>query len=82
MFTKAAQNDAKKLNSAGLRTKAEGLLTILRNDPLQNPPPFEKLVGNLSGTYSRRINIQHRLIYKIMEAERTVKILRMCTHYE
>ena len=82
VFTKAAQNDAKKLDSAGLRTKAEGLLTILRNDPLQNPPPFEKLVGNLSGAYSRRINIQHRLIYQIMEAERTVKILRMCTHYE
>ena len=81
-FTKAAQKDAKKLNSAGLRSKAEALLTTLKNDPLQNPPPFEKLVGNLSGAYSRRINIQHRLVYQILEEEKTVKILRMWTHYE
>lgn len=80
MFTKSAQNDAIKLNSAGLRWRAEGLLTILRNDPLQNPPPFERLVGNLSGAYSRRINIQHRLVYQILEAERTVRILRMWTY--
>lgn len=82
VFTKAAQKDARKLNSAGLRSKAEELLTILKTDPLQNPPPFEKLVGNLSGAYSRRINIQHRLVYEILEAESTVKILRMWTHYE
>jgi len=82
LFTKAAQKDARKLNSAGLRAKAEELLTILKNDPLQNPPPFEKLVGNLSGAYSRRINIQHRLVYQILEEEKTVKVLRMWTHYE
>ena len=82
VFTKAAQKDARKLNSAGLRSKAEELLTILKTDPFQNPPPFEKLVGNLSGAYSRRINIQHRLVYQILEAESTVKILRMWTHYE
>ena len=81
LFTKAAQKDARKLNSAGLRAKAEELLTILKNDPLQNPPPFEKLVGNLSGAYSRRINIQHRLVYQILEEEKTVKVLRMWTHY-
>lgn len=82
LFTKAAQKDARKLNSAGLRSKVEELLTILKNDPLQNPPPFEKLVGNLSGAYSRRINIQHRLVYQILEEEKTVKVLRMWTHYE
>ena len=81
LFTKAAQKDARKLNSVGLRAKAEELLTILKNDPLQNPPPFEKLVGNLSGAYSRRINIQHRLVYQILEEEKTVKVLRMWTHY-
>ncbi len=82
LFTKAAQKDARKLNSAGLRSKVEELLTILKNDPLQNLPPFEKLVGNLSGAYSRRINIQHRLVYQILEEEKTVKVLRMWTHYE
>jgi len=82
LFTKAAQKDARKLNSAGLRSKAEALLAILETDPLKNPPPFEKLVGNLSGAYSRRINIQHRLVYQILEEEKTVKILRMWTHYE
>lgn len=82
VFTKAAQKDAKKLNSTGLRPKAEALLAILKDDLLKNPPPFEKLVGNLSGAYSRRINIQHRLVYQILEQERTVKVLRMWTHYE
>ena len=82
LFTTAAQKDAKKLNSVGLRTKAEALLRILDIDPLQNPPPFEKLVGYLSGAYSRRINIQHRLVYQIVHEERIVKVLRMWTHYE
>ena len=82
VFTNAVQKDAKKLNSAGLRAKAEALLPILETDPLQNPPPFEKLVGNLSGAYSRRINIQHRLVYQIVDEEKTVKVLRMWTHYE
>ena len=82
LFTKAAQTDAKKLSSAGLRSKTEVLLRILESDPLRNPPPFEKLVGNLSGAYSRRINIQRRLVYQVLEDERTVKILRMWTHYE
>lgn len=79
VFTKAAQKDARKLNSAGLRSKAQELLTILKNDPLKIPPPFEKLVGNLSGAYSRRINIQHRLVYQILEEEKAVKLLRMWT---
>ena len=81
-YTKQAQKDAKKLASSGLRTKAQTLLAILEKDPLQNPPPFEKLVGDLSGAYSRRINIQHRLVYQILEAEKAVKILRLWTHYE
>lgn len=81
-YTKQAQKDAKKLASSGLKTKAQTLLAILEKDPLQNPPPFEKLVGDLSGAYSRRINIQHRLVYQILEAEKAVKILRLWTHYE
>ena len=81
-YTNQAQNDAKKLASSGLKTKAQTLLAILEKDPLQNPPPFEKLVGDLSGAYSRRINIQHRLVYQILEAEKAVKILRLWTHYE
>ena len=81
-YTKQAQKDAKKLASYGLKTKAQTLLAILEKDPLQNPPPFEKLVGDLSGAYSRRINIQHRLVYQILEAEKAVKILRLWTHYE
>ena len=81
-YTKQAQKDAKKLASSGLKTKAQTLLVILEKDPLQNPPPFEKLVGDLSGAYSRRINIQHRLVYQILEAEKAVKILRLWTHYE
>lgn len=82
VFTKQAPADARKLASAGLRQKAEALLEILQIDPLQTPPPFEKLVGDLSGAYSRRINIQHRLVYQIHADERIVKIIRMWTHYE
>ena len=81
-YTKQAQKDAKKLASSGLKAKAQALLAILEKDPLQNPPPFEKLVGDLSGAYSRRINIQHRLVYQVLEAEEAVKILRLWTHYE
>ena len=81
-FTKQAQKDAGKLASSGLKTKAQQLLTILQSDPWQNPPPFEKLVGDLSGAYSRRINIQHRLVYQVLESENAVKILRLWTHYE
>ena len=81
-YTRQAQKDAKKLASSGLRSKAQALLAILENDPWQNPPPFEKLVGDLSGAYSRRINIQHRLVYQVLEAEKAVKILRLWTHYE
>ena len=72
----------KKFSAAGLRDKAQALLDILESDPLQNPPPYEKLVGDLKGTYSRRINIQHRLVYEIFRKEKTVRILRMWTHYE
>ena len=81
-YTKQAQKDAKKLASSGLKAKAQTLLAILEKDPLQNPPSFEKLVGDLSGAYSRRINIQHRLVYQVLEAEKAVKILRLWTHYE
>lgn len=82
VYSKQAQKDAKKLAAAGLRAKAENLLRILSNDPYQNPPPFEKLVGDLEGAYSRRINFQHRLVYEIFTSERIVRILRMWTHYE
>jgi Txe/YoeB family toxin of toxin-antitoxin system len=82
VFTKQAQKDAQKLASSGLKSKAEELIEILRTDPFQNPPPFEKLVGDLSGAYSRRINIQHRLVYQIFEEQETVKVIRMWTHYE
>jgi toxin YoeB len=82
VFTKQAQRDAKKLASSNLQAKAQALLTILQIDPFQAPPPFEKLVGDLAGAYSRRINIQHRLVYEVIESEQTVKILRMWTHYE
>ena len=81
-YTKQAQKDAKKLASSGLKAKAQALLATLEKDPWQNPPPFEKLVGDLSGAYSRRINIQHRLVYQVLEAEKAVKILRLWTHYE
>ncbi len=82
VYTKQAQKDAQKLAASKLKPKAQTLLDILRNDPFQNPPPYEKLVGDLAGAYSRRINIQHRLVYEVLEAERTVKVIRMWTHYE
>ena len=82
VFTKQAQKDAKKLAAAGLRSKAERLLDILRENPHQTPPPFEKLVGDLAGAHSRRINIQHRLVYEILNKEKVVKVIRMWTHYE
>ncbi|PSO56079.1 MAG: Txe/YoeB family addiction module toxin [Cyanobacteria bacterium QH_1_48_107] len=82
VLTKQAQKDAKKLSAAGLRPKAEALLNTLKENPYQNYPPLEKLAGKLSGLYSRRINIQHRLVYQILDEERTVKVLRMWTHYE
>ena len=82
VFTKQAQKDAKKLSAGGLRPKAEALLEILRENPYQKMPPYEKLLGDLSGAYSRRINIQHRLVYQVLESERPVKVLRMWTHYE
>lgn len=81
-YSKFALKDAKKLTAAGLREKAEKLLGILESDPFQNPPPFEKLVGDLSGAYSRRINIQHRLVYEVFQNEKNVRVLRMWTHYE
>ena len=82
VFTKQAQKDAKKLASSGLRSKAESLLAILQIDPFQTPPPYEKLIGDLAGAYSRRINIQHRLVYQVSESERIVKVIRLWTHYE
>ena len=81
-YSKQAQKDAKKLASSGMKSKAQTLLALLETDPFQNPPPFEKLVGDLSGAYSGRINIQHRLVYQVLEAEKAVKILRLWTHYE
>ena len=81
-YTKQTKKDAKKLSASGLRSKAEELLAILAENPYQKPPPFEKLVGDLTGAYSRRINIQHRLVYQIIEEERVVKVIRMWTHYE
>ena len=82
VFAKQAVEDARKIAAAGLKPKAQGLLDVLRQDPFQNPPPFEKLVGDLEGAYSRRINIQHRLVYEVFKAGRTVRVLRMWTHYE
>ena len=82
VFTRQAQKDAQQLARAGLRQKAEELLAILRRDPRQSPPPFEKLIGDLAGAYSRRISIQHRLVYQILDEQRIVKVLRMWTHYE
>ena len=82
VFTRQAQKDAKKLTSSGLKPKAQQLLAILAENPLQRPPPFEKLVGDLAGAYSRRINIQHRLVYQVLEEDRIVKVLRLWTHYE
>jgi Txe/YoeB family toxin of toxin-antitoxin system len=82
VFTKQAQKDAKKLASSGLKAKAKQLLDVLASNPYQNPPPYEKLVGDLAGAYSRRINIQHRLVYQVLDQIQTVKVLRMWTHYE
>lgn len=82
VFTKQAQKDAKKLTASGLKPQAERLLEILELNPYQNPPPFEKLVGDLAGACSRRINIQHRLVYQVLEDVKTVKIIRLWTHYE
>lgn len=82
VYAKQAIKDAKKLAASGLKPKAQALLEILAADPFQNPPPFEKLVGDLAGAYSRRINIQHRIVYEVFSKERTVRVLRMWTHYE
>ncbi|MBF2052743.1 MAG: Txe/YoeB family addiction module toxin [Candidatus Sericytochromatia bacterium] len=82
VYTRQAQKDAQKLASAGLKSKAQILLDVLRQNPYQNPPPYEKLLGDLAGAYSRRINIQHRLVYQVLETEQVVKVLRLWTHYE
>ncbi|WP_228276304.1 Txe/YoeB family addiction module toxin [Dechloromonas sp. H13] len=82
VYSKHAQKDAKKLATAGLKAKAQEPLAVLAADPFQNPPPYEKLVGDLAGAYSRRINIQHRLVYEVFPNERVVRVLRMWTHYE
>ncbi|MBA2436385.1 MAG: Txe/YoeB family addiction module toxin [Verrucomicrobiota bacterium] len=82
VFTKQAQKDARKIASSNLKSQAQRLLEIIATDPFQNPPRYEKLVGDLAGAYSRRINIQHRLVYQIYEAKRTIKVIRMWTHYE
>ena len=82
VFSKYALKDAKKLSAAGLKEKTQALLEVLAIDPLQNPPPYEKLVGDLKGAYSRRINIQHRLVYEVFRKEKTVRVLRMWTHYD
>lgn len=82
VYTRHAQKDAKKLAAAGLKGKALALLELLASDPFADPPPFEKLVGDLAGAYSRRINIQHRLVYQVVKSGKIVKVLRMWTHYE
>ena len=82
VFAKHAQNDAPKLASAGLKPKAQELLALIQENPFQNPPPYENLVGDLAGAYSRRVNIQHRLVYEVLAEQRTVKVLRMWSHYE
>lgn len=82
VYTKQAMKDAKKLAASGLKPKAQELLAVLADDPFQNPPPFENLVGDLAGAYSRRINIQHRIVYEVFIKEKTVRVLRMWTHYE
>jgi Txe/YoeB family toxin of toxin-antitoxin system len=82
VFTRQAQKDAKKIAASGLKENAEAIIRILRENPFQTPPPFEKLVGDLSGAYSRRINIQHRLVYQVLDDETVVKVIRMWTHYE
>ena len=82
VFTKQARKDAKKISAAGLKSKAEAIIQILRENPYQVPPSYEKLIGDLAGAYSRRINIQHRIVYQILDNEKTVKVIRMWTHYE
>jgi len=82
VFTRQAQKDAKKIAHSGLKPQAERLLEIIKENPFKNPPPYEKLVGDLSGAYSRRINIQHRLVYEVLDNIKTIKIIRMWTHYE
>ena len=82
VYAKQAQKDAKKLSASGLRPRAEQILDLLARDPFQNPPPYEKLVGDLAGAYSRRINIQHRIVYEVFMKQKTVRVLRMWTHYE
>ncbi|OOE73176.1 toxin of toxin-antitoxin system [Salinivibrio sp. ML198] len=82
VYTKQAQKDAKKLAASGLKPKAQELLALIEDDPYRKPPPFEKLVGDLTGAYSRRINIQHRLVYQVLEDEQVVKVLRLWSHYE
>lgn len=82
VFAKHAQKDAQKLAANGLKTKAQELLAIIQDNPFQNPPPYEKLVGDLNGAYSRRINIQHRLVYQVLQDKKTIKVLRMWSHYE
>ena len=82
VYTKQAQKDAKKINQSGLKSKTQELLDVLRENPFQKPPPYEKLVGDLAGAYSRRINIKHRLVYQVYEADKIIKIIRMWTHYE
>lgn len=82
IYTKHAQKDAEKLAAAGLKEKAKSLLAILGDNPFQNPPPYEKLIGDLAGAYSRRINIQHRLVYQVIDEQKVVKVLRMWSHYE
>ncbi|MES9936461.1 MAG: Txe/YoeB family addiction module toxin [Sedimenticola sp.] len=82
VYTKQAQKDAKKLAASGLKKKAQSLLKLLEENPYQNPPPYERLVGDLSGAYSRRINIQHRIVYQVLEEEQIIKVLRLWTHYE
>ena len=82
VYTKRAQKDAKKLAAAGLKLKTQALLELLAEDPFRHPPPFEKLIGDLKGAYSRRINIQHRLVYQVLEEEKVVKVLRLWSHYE
>ena len=82
IFTKHAQKDAQKIVASGLKAKTQELLNIIQENPFQNPPPYEKLVGDLKGAYSRRINIQHRLVYEVLPAQQTVKVLRMWSHYE
>ena len=82
VYTKQAQKDAQKLAAAGLKDKAKALLAVIQENPYQNPPPYEKLVGDLAGAYSRRINIQHRLVYQVLQDEQVVKVLRLWSHYD